>query len=200
MGRQRKFLTFIILFICWINVLFGQDTTQRASGLALDNQTIVLDTNNFIVKSHSASNAAWMSAIIPGLGQIYNKQWWKVPIIYAAAATVTYFAVTNNNNKNKFKDEYYNRVNGNTEALLPDYATYTDAGIYNLYNAYKSNFQLSLIVGAFFYMANILDAYVYGHLFSFEIDDNLTMNLQPFANANSLSNVNSCGVVLSIKF
>ncbi len=199
-----KLLFFVISSLCFINVLAQGEFTEKLDTLNNNPTTNNNLTTNIsfvdIKQEHSANKAAWMSAILPGMGQVYNQQWWKVPIIYAAAVGVTYFAITNNNNKNKFKDEYYNRMNGNTQSLLPDYASYTDAGIYNLYNAYKSNFQLSLIVGCFFYFANILDAYVYGHLFSFEIDDKLTMNIQPYTNHFLQSNYNSCGLALSIKF
>lgn len=193
-----KLLFFVISSLCFINVLAQEEFTERFD--TLNNN---LTTNISFVdmkRVHSANKAACMSAVLPGLGQIYNHQWWKVPIIYAAGVCVTYFAISNNNNKNKFKDEYYNRKNGNTQSLLPDYVSYTDAGIYNLYNAYKSNFQLSLIVGGVLYLANILDAYVYGHLFSFEIDDKLTMNIQPYTNHFLQSNFNSCGLALSLRF
>ncbi|HIW88235.1 MAG TPA: hypothetical protein IAC47_08225, partial [Candidatus Onthomorpha intestinigallinarum] len=71
--------------------------------------------------SHSPKKATILSAVLPGAGQVYNKQAWKVPVIYAIGAGVTYFAVTNYNNSVKFKNEYYNRINGNTGALLEDY-------------------------------------------------------------------------------
>lgn len=136
----------------------------------------------FVVQKpvHSPKKATLLSVVLPGAGQVYNKQAWKVPVIYSVAAGVTYFAVTNGKNKEKFKDEYYNRINGNTSALLEDYASYTDDGIYNLYNAYKSNFQLSLIIGAAFYAIQILDAYVYGHLFSFDLSEDISMNVNPY--------------------
>ena len=57
------------------------------------------------VPQHSPTKAMWMSAVLPGLGQVYNKQAWKIPIIYAGAAGVTYFAITNYQGREKFKNE-----------------------------------------------------------------------------------------------
>jgi hypothetical protein len=61
-------------------------------------------------KAHSAKKASYLSAFLPGAGQVYNKQAWKIPIIYAGAGAVTYFAITNYQNSIKFKTEYYNRI------------------------------------------------------------------------------------------
>ena len=193
--QSFKIFTFIILIFA-VNKTFGQQSFYTYK------DTVMADTVNIAKTNvHSAKKAVLLSAVCPGLGQVYNKQWWKVPIIYAAAAGVIYFAVTNNNEKNKFKNEYYNRINGNTADLLPDYVGYTDAGLYNLYDAYKSNYQLSLIVGVFFYAANILDAYVYGHLFSFEMNEDISMSIIPYANTSkSLAYPSCCGVSFSINF
>lgn len=141
--------------------------------------TDTVKKSNDLKPLHSPKKATVLSTVLPGAGQIYNKQAWKVPVIYSAFAVVTYFAVTNGNNRIKFKDEYYNRINNRTDLLLKDYTSYTDEGIYNLYNAYKSNFQLSLIIGAAFYTLQILDAYVYGHLFNFDLSDDITLNVLP---------------------
>lgn len=174
----------------------------------LSNTNISLTTNNLdttksiLLVPHSPKKATLLSTFLPGAGQIYNKQAWKVPIIYLAAAGVTYFAITNGKNKEKFKDEYYNRVEGRTDLLLKDYATYTDDGIYNLYTAYKSNFQLSIIVGVAFYALQIMDAYVYAHLFNFNLTEDLSMNISPFyLPANNLFTPNHClGFSLNFQF
>ena len=113
--------------------------------------------------SHSPKKATILSAVLPGAGQVYNKQAWKVPIIYAIGAGVTYFAVTNYNNSVKFKNEYYNRINGNTGALLEDYTKYSDESI------------LALHV----YLLNIVDAMVYAHLFEFNMNEDLSFKFTP---------------------
>lgn len=146
----------------------------------LSTEVVEDTTKSILLVPHSPKKATLLSTFLPGAGQVYNKQAWKVPIIYLAAAGVTYFAITNGKNKEKFKDEYYNRVEGRTDLLLKDYATYTDDGIYNLYTAYKSNFQLSIIVGVAFYALQIMDAYVYAHLFNFNLTEDLSMNISPF--------------------
>ena len=181
----------------------GDATVARdTSKVVASNDTLPTDTVP-AVPQHSPTKALWMSAALPGLGQVYNKQAWKIPIIYAGAAGVTYFALTNYRSREKFKNEYINRQNGNTDELLERYANYPDANIYSLYQSYNRNFQLSLIVGGVFYALNILDAYVYGHLFDFEITDDISLHLRPnvdmFTFDNGFSSP-STGLTVQIRF
>ena len=110
---------------------------------------------------------------------MYNKQAWKIPIIYGAFAGVGYFIYTNYQDMKMFRDEYLYRVNHNDTPNLPEYASYPRSNIYSLYNSYNRNFQLSVIVAVGVYALNLVDAYVFGHLFDFVIDDDLSLNFEP---------------------
>ena len=127
---------------------------------------------------HSANRALLLS-LLPGAGQVYNRQAWKVPIIYGAFATVGYFIHYNYTRMDMFKTEYLFRVNNPGERQLEGYTNYPDQNIYNLYNSYNRNFQLMVIIAAGVYALNLIDAYVFGHLFDFQIDDNLAMTFTP---------------------
>ncbi len=165
---------------------------------------LTVDTTTTVAATpqHSPTKALWMSAVLPGLGQVYNRQAWKIPIIYVGAGVVTYFAITNYQGREKFKNEYINRQNGNTDALLERYANYPDANIYSLYQSYNRNFQLSLIVGGVVYALNLLDAYVYGHLFDFEITDDVSMSIRPNVEMFSMPNFSTpaTGLTLQVRF
>ena len=78
-----------------------------------------------------------------------------------------------------FKDEYLYRVNHNGTPNLADYASYPTSNIYSLYNAYNRDFQLMIIISVGIYALNLIDAYVFGHLYDFQIDDNLSLSLTP---------------------
>lgn len=120
-------------------------------------------------------------------------------MIYALGGATAYVAVSNYRNAVKFKDEYYNRLDGKTGALLPDYATYSDESILALHEAYNKNFQLGILLSAAVYMLNIVDAMVYGHLFDFEINDNLAGSITPFAAPPLHSACPNIGLSLSIR-
>lgn len=125
-------------------------------------------------QEHSADVALRWS-LIPGGGQVYNHQAWKIPIIYGAFAGMGYLIYDNYSSMKMFKDEYLYRVNHNDTPGLSEYASYPTSNIYSLYNSYNRNFQLMVIITVGIYGLNLIDAYVFGHLFDFQMDENLTL-------------------------
>lgn len=130
-------------------------------------------------RDHSPGRALLLSAVLPGAGQVYNRQAWKIPIIYAALGGMAYYTYYNYTYMKQFKDEYLYRVNHDGAAQLAGYTSYPTSNIYNLYESYNQTFQLSIIISAAIYGLNLLDAYVFGHLFDFQIDDDLTLQVAP---------------------
>ena len=134
------------------------------------------------VKPHSAKKALILSAVLPGAGQVYNGQAWKIPIIYAAIGGIGYYTYSNYVQMKYYKDEYLYRVNHDGASLHPDdaeLATTPTTNVYNLYETYDKTFQLSVIISVAVYGLNLLDAYVFGHLYDFQITDDLTLNVAP---------------------
>lgn len=155
------------------------------------------------VAYHSPSRALLLSTLCPGLGQIYNKQVWKVPVIYVGMGVAIYYGTYNYNRANKFKKEYQLRNSGTLEGRRAEYANYPDESIYNLYNAYDKNFQLCIIAASAVYIMNMIDALVYAHLFSYDISDNLSMTIVPysFPTINAYSGLSTnFGVSMSLRF
>lgn len=146
-------------------------------------QSSITDTNAYIdrsprIKEHSPTKATLLS-LVPGLGQAYNKQYWKMPIIYAAMGTLTYLAVQNYNGYSRLRTEYGARMNNDTLKFNPTYKNYSTTSVYNLKDAYQSAFELDLIIGGAIYVINLLDACVYAHLFTFTISDDVSLQMMP---------------------
>ena len=97
----------------------------------------------------------------------------------------------------KFKDEYLYRVNHNDTPNLPDYANYPTSNIYNLYNSYNRDFQLMAIITVGIYALNLIDAYVFGHLYDFRIDDDISLTVTPTLLPTPLGIQPSVGLALS---
>lgn len=121
---------------------------------------------------------ALLLSLLPGAGQVYNGQAWKIPIIYGAFGGVGYFVYQNYTNMRKFKKEYLHRIDGG-EPELQGYTSYPNSSIYNLYQTYNKNFQLMVIVTGLVYGINLIDAYVFGHLYDFQISDDLSLHASP---------------------
>lgn len=126
---------------------------------------------------HSAQKAMLLS-LLPGAGQVYNGQAWKLPIIYGAFAGVGYFVYTNYTDMAKLKKEYLHRVQEGAPEW-DKYADYPDMSIYNMYQSSNKRFQIFVIASVAVYGLNLLDAYVFGHLYDFQINDDLALQLAP---------------------
>ncbi len=142
---------------------------------------------------HSPKKAAIYSALLPGLGQAYNKKYWKIPIIYAGFGTLGYFISWNNKNYQVLKLAYSDLTDDNDETdsyLDLEAAKYYDLdnesernqfenGLNKQQNYYRRNRDLLIISTAAFYALNIIDASVDAHLFDFDISEDLSFNWQP---------------------
>jgi len=124
----------------------------------------------------SAQKASILSAVVPGSGQIYNKKYWKVPIIYASLATSVYFIYDNNNKFELYKNAYIKREQGEIDDYLN---TYNNNQLITIMDYYQRNRDVSYIITAAIYLLNIVDASVDAHLFDFDISEDLSINYQP---------------------
>lgn len=128
------------------------------------------------LKIHSAHKASVLSTIIPGAGQVYNKKYWKVPIIYASLATSIYFINENQNKFNSYKDAYIQRENGGIDDY---YELYNNSQLITIMDYYQRNRDVSYIITAAVYLLNIVDASVDAHLLDFDVSDDLTVSYSP---------------------
>jgi len=167
----------------------------------LNGQDYPLKTNKEIPK-HSVSKAAIYSAVLPGLGQAYNKKIWKIPIIYAGFGVFTYFIVTNNTEYKQFKEAYLYVANGDTSYTDNPYVPkYNETQLNDAMDYYRRNRDLSIIVGALWYALNILEAYVDAHFFDYDISEDLTMRVSPAAIGFPLAPKQPApGIKLALKF
>ncbi|MBK8845095.1 MAG: hypothetical protein IPO27_00495 [Bacteroidetes bacterium] len=81
---------------------------------------------------HSPRKAALLSAALPGLGQVYNKKTWKVPVIYAGEGVLIYFAIKNKQNFNVYKDALKSRYDDDPTNIDPFIDIYSDADLIEL--------------------------------------------------------------------
>jgi uncharacterized protein DUF5683 len=148
--------------------------------------------------SHSPTKATILSAVLPGAGQVYNKKYWKVPVLYAGFATLGYFIKFNNDEYKTFKEAFIFRVDGD-ESTTDDYVgIYSDQDLERLKDFYRRNRDLSIVGISLLYILNIIDANVDAHLFYFNVSDELTMNWQPGI-INTTGNMNP-GISIAINF
>lgn len=151
---------------------------------------------------HSPKKAAIMSACLPGLGQVYNHKYWKVPVIYAGLGGAGYAIGFNNTRYQNYRKAYIARTDNDSTTTDAYEGYYSASNLLDLRNYYRHNLELSVIIITFVYVLNIVDASVDAHLFDFEISDDLSMRIQPsfgLPQAGSSGAFNG-GFTLSIHF
>jgi hypothetical protein len=154
------------------------------------------------IKAHSIKRAAIYSAVLPGLGQIYNRKAWKIPIIYAGFGVLGYFIYTNNQEYKIYKEAYIYVSNGETYPIDNPYVSrYNQDQLRRGLDYYRRNRDLSIIITSLWYVLNILEAYVDAHFFDYDVSEDLSLHVAPSAESLFARRTDIApGLKLTLKF
>ncbi|MBQ3043454.1 MAG: hypothetical protein IJD53_03265 [Alistipes sp.] len=151
--------------------------------------------------------ATTLSTICPGAGQIYNKSYWRVPIVIGGLASTIYTIDWNNRGYKRFKTAYTLRVDyENNPEKYPGGSADEFRGAYsatflkNLKDSYRRNRDLCILLTAGVYLLNIIDAHVDAHLQDYDISDDLSMNVEPYFDYTPVGSHPTMGLNLSLTF
>jgi len=129
---------------------------------------------------HSPQKAVIYSAILPGLGQIYNNKYWKVPIIYGAGGAFIYFASYYHTQYKKFRDGYeYASSQVDPEPVLIDGRLYDVNNLRRGQDGFRRYRDLDILGIGVVYLLNIIDAMVDAHFFYYDVSDDLSLRFEP---------------------
>lgn len=134
-----------------------------------------------IPEYHNPKTATWL-ALIPGAGQAYNRKYWKMPIVYAGFFATGYLGITNGSDYRLYRDAYDFKTGINpdvSEKAKEISEKYTGENLVTLRDYYRRNMELSWIIMAAWYAVQIIDASVDAHFMYYEIDDDLTLQVDP---------------------
>lgn len=135
--------------------------------------------------------AVWLAAVVPGLGQIYNRQYWKLPIVYGGAMGLAYAISWNNQMYIDYRKAYVDIIDANPDSkfyenVLPkgvvidssnkDYYTRT---IKNKQDSYLRNRDLCIICAGVLYLLSMIDAYVDAQMADYDISPDLSLQVAP---------------------
>ncbi len=152
------------------------------------------------------SKAAFYSAIFPGLGQIYNKRYWKAPIVWGAIGVGVYNYSINNTDYNRFRDAFKRRRAGftddeffdiNNDNTGPDVS---DTALQDAQENLQRNRDLWLVITIGFYALNIIDANVDAHLKQYNVSEKLAYSFKPYMDLNEVTGDPNFGMALVFKF
>lgn len=155
--------------------------------------------DSLYVAKHSP-NAAMLYSIIPGGGQIYNRKYWKVPVIYGLLEVSSYFVCRYASDMMLYRREFINRRDGNTELLIPGLADIPDENILSLKQTSQRNMEIAIAATAIIYTLNFIDALVDAHLYYFDVSDDLSLHWSPQLLPNPVNTKPSYGVSVVLSF
>lgn len=183
---------------------------QIYAGVAIATYIYFIGDAAYNYSTNDVSNikkATTLSTICPGAGQIYNKSYWRVPIVIGGLASTIYTIDWNNRGYQRFKTAYTLRVdyeknpekypNGSADEFR---GAYSSTFLKNLKDSYRRNRDLCILLTAGVYVLNIIDAHVDAHLKDFDISDNLAMDIEPYFGTTTVNTQPTFGVNLSVKF
>ena len=168
----------------------------------------------YIAKRFNPRKALLFSAILPGAGQVYNKKYWKVPLVYGGI--IGFGAIVNfyNNNYTIFKNQLYAVINYPDPAkgyVVTDYnllsqspaqlatRNFTKQQLEDLSNSSRRNRDYFIIITGFMYLLQMVDAHVDAHLKEFKVNPNLQIAVEPRMESSYMAG-NTSGMALVFKF
>ena len=191
---KKQLYLFLILFSFGVLAIHSQ---EAADTLKIKNK---FGSKSKEFKPLAPATAAFYSAILPGLGQAYNKKYWKIPIIYAALGSGIYFYSDNNTNYKRARNAYKLSIDGkphefdgtNGNILLSDDA------LVRAQKSYKKDRDLSLLVTVGLYLLQVVEASTNAHLLQHNVDDALSVNPQLIK--DTATNKTIVGASINFKF
>lgn len=165
-GIARK--GFVLCFLIAIQCNGYAQRPDTISGQESPSDTLEIE--------HSPGKAALLSAALPGLGQIYNRKVWKVPIIYVGAGVIYYAYDFNAGYYDEYKSAFTRFVNGK----IQEYNGITNQEVLKRAKDYYRRYRdLNLLLMAGLYLVQIIDATVDAYMLDFDVSEEITLKLQP---------------------
>lgn len=201
----KQFLLFVGCWLCAAGA-FAQavpDTSlkQPIPDSAISNQQEVRNLPNDAAGANyrqqpwqpNPKKAGLFSAILPGAGQLYNKQYWKIPVVYVGVGAAVYFIQFNTNKYQTYRKAYIASLEGKTHEFS---GVYDQSALKQLQDGYKRYLDMTLLFTALGYTLQVIDAVVFAHLRNFDVSRDISLRLQPVVHPNGGAGI---GLVMNLK-
>lgn len=166
----------------WLTILFIVLVCGPAGVHPCAAQDSLIAPRPSIVKKRfepDAKRAGLLSAIIPGMGQMYNRQYWKVPVIYAGVATAVYFIVENNNQYNRYRKAYVSRLGNDPNAKDEFTGILSTEAVKQYQDSYKKYLDMTVLFTVIGYAGQVMEAITAAHLRNFDVSQDISLQVKP---------------------
>lgn len=155
--------------------LQGDDTTKLSTNEHAADITAQTSKPKF---QPNPKRSGLYSAIVPGLGQFYNRQYWKVPVIYIGVGVAAYFFSENLNKYQSYRKAYVGRIN-NPNPRDEYVNIYSRDQLLTLQNEYNKYLNLTVLFSSLGYSLQIVEAITGAHLKNFDLSRDISLHIQP---------------------
>jgi hypothetical protein len=202
--RSLFFLAWLLLVaaeFCWSQEI--KDDSLTIKKVPVDTSFIKTDDKEVvdiesISKRFDPRKAMLFSAVLPGAGQVYNKKYWKIPLVYGGFVGLIYVANFYHTENLKYREQLFDLVNDSSPGgLSPD--GYTEDQLRTLVDKTRRERDFFIIMNGLWYLLQMVDAHVDAHLKEFDINPKMQVRLEPIME-NSLMTGRNTGISLKIKF
>lgn len=162
-----------LLLACCVNSLVAQSDSHTPTPSTTAHDT--LDWRH----RHSPRKASILSAVLPGAGQIYNRKYWKAPIVWGGLATTVYFIRENDSQFRRFKAAYIAVVDSDPNTVDEFEGRYSAGQLLDVTDTYRRWRDMSYIAFGLVYMLNVIDASVDAHFVRFDVSTDLSLRVGP---------------------
>jgi hypothetical protein len=210
------FATLLVFFLCSGQRIFGQEveigdtlpvrdtlSSDHVEIQAIDTAATILLPNNILFADSliapvpvpsfmpDPAKATWYALICPGLGQIYNRSYWKVPVLYGGIATLSYLIMWNGRMYNDYRNAFHDIMDNDplTRSYEPIFYNMPNADLGWKQNTlkrkrdfYRRNRDLSMFGMMALYVASVIDAFVDAQLYNFSVSEDLSLRVEPVIN------------------
>jgi len=161
------------------NVPNDENTEINTEDIEEEQQSVVYKDSTRLALENRSRLAVRRSAMIPGWGQITNNRWWKVPILYGGVVgLIISYDVAQSGYKEMLAEAQFRTLNNN-QYLYEKYANASTDWVIQSKDFYRRNRDLTILLSAGLYALNLIDAYVDGMMFRYNMEDDLSVKFNP---------------------
>ena len=135
-----------------------------------------------VVFQPNPKKAGLYSAVFPGAGQLYNRQYWKLPVIYAGFGVAAYFINDNYQAYNRYRTAYIATIDSDPNTISTE--PYDSNQLKQLQDQFKQYVDLTVLLTSVGYIIQVMDAVVFAHLKNFDVSRDITMRMKPVTMPN----------------
>jgi hypothetical protein len=203
--KKLSLCCLLLLFLLPAALQAQEVAPAAAPNTADDSVYIESGQDTVLIKSYATRydprKALLYAAVLPGLGQIYNKKYWKLPLVYGGFGALGYAVGFYQKGYKKYKSQLFDNINEapNNENFLHPVSELSTGQLRTIVTSYRRQRDFWLIMTGAMYLLQIVDAHVDAHLKEFDVNPNLQVSLEPLIEQDVVLGRQS-GVALIIKF